>query len=88
MRPGAVPAAAAIRELAIHAGAHCYCDTGDAVWIGSHYAAIHAASTGEKILKLPRRRTIRPIFPAGAGFTADSAIAKMQLGETRLWRLD
>lgn len=88
MRPGAIPAAAAIRELAIHAGAHCYCDTGDAVWIGSHYAAIHAASAGEKILKLPRRRTIRPIFPAGASFTADSAIAKMQLGETRLWRLD
>ena len=88
MRPGAVPAAAAIREFAVRAGAHCYCDTNDAVWIGKHYAAIHAASAGEKILKLPRRRTLKPLFPEGESFAADSAVAKMQLGETRLWRLD
>jgi len=88
MRPGAVPAAAAIRELAVRSGAHCYCDSGDAVWIGSHYAAIHAASAGEKILKLPRCRTLKPLFPAGVTFAAAAVTVEMQLGETNLWRLD
>ena len=88
MRPGAVPAAAAIRELAARAGAHVYCDSGDAVWIGAHYAALHAASAGEKVMKLPRRRTLKPLFPAGEAFAADAVTVEMQLGETRLWRLD
>jgi len=88
MRPGEVPAAAAIRELAVRAGAHCCCDSGDAVWIGSHYAAIHAASAGKKTLRLPRRRTWQPLFTGGEAFSAAMVTVKMQLGETRLWRLD
>ena len=88
MRAGEVPAAAAIRELAIGAGAHCCCDSGDAVWIGRHYAAIHAASAGEKTLVLPRTRTLRPLFPDGESFSAASVTITMQTGETRLWRLD
>ena len=88
MRPEAVPAASTIRELAAKAGAHVYCDSGDAVWIGAHYAALHAASAGEKVLKLPRRRILTPLFPEGEAFSADAVTVEMQLGETRLWRID
>lgn len=88
MRAGEVPEPEAIRDLAVGAGAHCYCDSGDAVWIGRHYAGIHAASDGDKVLKLPGRRVWKPLFPAGDAFTADRVEVKLQLGETRLWRLD
>ena len=88
LRPGDTPGRDAIRSLAVRAGAHCYIDSGDAVWVGQHYLVLHAASSGEKTVRLPRPRRIRPLFPDGEDFTDDVLSVPMQLAETRVWRLD
>ena len=74
--------------IAAGAGAHVYNDTGDAVWASAHYAVLHAAAAGERSLRLPCRRRVRPVLPDGAPFTAETLTEKMRLGETRVWRLD
>jgi hypothetical protein len=48
-----------LRELARSAGAHIYCETGDGIYTDGEYLAVHAATSGEKALRLraPRRWT-------------------------------
>ena len=88
MKPGEVPSADAVRAFAVQAGAHCCNGTGDAVWLGAHYAALRAVAAGMRQLRLPRRRTVRMLFPDGGTCETDTLAAEMRPGETRLWRLD
>lgn len=88
MRPGAVPTSDEIRDFCVRAGAHCFNSTGDAVFYGPHFAAIHAASDGTKEICLPRRFRVSPLLDPGTPSETDRIRVEMRIGETKLFRLD
>ena len=45
---------------------HFYTDEKDVAYVGNGYVGLHAASGGEKLLKLPRPLSVTPIFGADA----------------------
>ena len=79
---------AALRTLYKTANVFIYCDSDDVVYANDHYLAIHAATAGEKRLRLPRKRRITPLLPSGEPLETDSLSVELQQFETRLFRLD
>lgn len=77
-----------LRERLASAGAHVWLDTGDIVFAGRGYLAIHASREGEKRIRLPGPCDVVEIFGAAperkgvAEFTEN-----MRFGETRVFRL-
>ncbi len=79
---------ALLRNLAREAGVHIYCESDDVVLGDNHFLAIHANSAGEKLLRLPRRVTVRDCL-TGADIARGRAVPlTMALGETRLFWLE
>lgn len=68
-------------------GVHCYCDSGDVIYCGNGYLAIHAASAGGKCISLPQMTAITPIAPCGSMITADTLYIEMKKFETRLYTI-
>ena len=79
---------ASLRTLYKTANVFVYCDSDDVIYANDHYLAIHAATAGEKRLRLPRRRRITPLLPTGEPLETDSLTVDLQPFETRLFRLD
>lgn len=53
-----------IRAFLKQHGVHLYNDTGDVVYLGEGYIALHSAKGGEKTLSLPAPTHISPVFGA------------------------
>lgn len=53
-----------IRSFLEKAGVHLYEKTGDVVYAGNGYVGLHAATAGEKTLKLPKKVLAMPVFGA------------------------
>ncbi len=51
-----------LRYLARLAGAHVYCETGDAFYTDGQYLALHAATDGEKAIRLPRPQRVTDVI--------------------------
>jgi hypothetical protein len=75
---------AALRD----AGAHVYLESDDVLAAGRGYVMVHAASDGEKKIKLPVKRDCEEIFGASPAAKGVREIAvRMKRGETRVWKL-
>ena len=82
------PDAAMLRKAFGEAGAHVWIDTDDVFAAGRGYAMVHAASDGEKTVRLKRPCDVREIFGASAGLSNVVSISeRMKRGETRVWRI-
>ncbi len=77
-----------LRTLYKTANVFVYCDSNDVIYANDHYLAIHAATAGEKRLRLPQTRLVTPLLPVGDPSETDSLTVELQQFETRLFRLD
>ncbi len=83
------PDAAALREAFRGAGAHVWTEAGDVLSAGRGYVMLHAASDGEKTIRLPAASDVREIFGASPRRRAVREIVEsMKLGETRVYSLE
>ena len=69
-------------------GLHCYTDSGSVVYAARNWVTLHAAADGEQRVKLPERRTITPLFPAGEPWVGDEITLSLAKGGTAVFRLD
>ena len=82
------PDAAALRAAFREAGAHVWLETDDVLAAGRGYVMVHAASDGEKTIRLPGAFDVHEIFGASPARKGVSEIVEtMKRGETRVWRL-
>lgn len=80
---------ALLRNLAREAGAHVYCDSDDSVYTDDQYLALHAASAGEKTVRLRTPRRVTDLL--GGGLIAertDTVRRTLRRGETLFVQLD
>jgi beta-galactosidase len=77
-----------LRDFYKRQNLHCWCDTDDVIHASAHYIAIHAATTGEKRLRLDATRRITPLLDPAPSFAANRIVLTLQAFETRLFRLD
>lgn len=84
----AVPATV-LRHLAREAGVHVFSAAGDQVLTLRGYLAIHAASAGERMIRLRRPADIFDAF-SGERVAQDAGEIRTRLGfgETKVWRLE
>ena len=83
------PDAATLRETFRAAGVHVWMESEDVLAAGRGYVMVHAASSGQKTVCLPKRCDVREIFgesPALKG--ASEIVGTMRRGETRVWRVE
>ena len=80
--------AALLRNLARQAGAHVYVESGDATYADNRYIGVHAATAGEKTIRLPPGSESCRVKDAVTGevLTVVSGTVRMTLarGETRV----
>ena len=77
-----------IRAFLENAGVHLYENTGDVVYAGNGYVGIHAATAGEKALKLPKAMLAMPVFGAETdGEITDTLTFSLEQYETALLAL-
>ncbi len=77
-----------LRNIAKMGGAHIYCGTDDVIAADGQFVAIHASSEGEKLLRLPRKATVRDALSGEVvGVDIQSWRVKMQKGETRIYEV-
>ena len=70
------------------AGAHIWTDTPEVVAAGRGYLMVHAASDGEKTIRLPHRCNVSEIYGTSkARVDVDSLKDSFRKGETRIYRL-
>lgn len=87
--PTPVLSAAALRKLFRDAGVHIYCDSGDNLSANASWVCVHAATAGEKTIRLPRSSVVydaineKPLLEHGSEFSVE-----MQTGETGIWRVN
>lgn len=77
-----------IRERLINVGVHCYCNTGDVIYHGNGYLAIHAATEGDKTITLPCAMNITPLNSEVKTFYSDTIEIKLKQYETVLFRVE
>ncbi len=71
------------REIARQAGAFVYCDSGDSVYTDDQYLALHAASNGEKTVRLRKpARVVNPVTGTCLAENATEIRRSMKLGDT------
>lgn len=51
-----------VRAVAAFAGCHIYCDTNDVLYVNKNYITFHAASGGEKVIKLPAEASAFEVY--------------------------
>ena len=79
---------AALRRHLDASGVHCYSDTSDVLYAGRGYLAIHAATAGEKTIRLPRRMRVEALSPEASGVCEGFQICcSLECHETRIFRL-
>ena len=77
-----------LRERLASAGAHVYLDSGDVVFAGRGYLAVHASKAGLKHIRLPQRCDVAEIFGAAPGRKGVTEFTeRMEFGETRVYSL-
>ena len=77
-----------MREIARQAGVHIYTETDDNFFAGGDFLCIHADSTGEKTLRLPRRTDAVEIYTGEVlGRDTDCLVFPMKAFETKVIRL-
>ena len=76
-----------LRDFAKSAKVHIFIDTNDVICCGNSLLSIHAASGGEKKIKLPKTATVKNICSNKAPFRADEITVKMRKHQTLIFTL-
>lgn len=75
-----------VREMAKLADCHIWVDSDDVVFAAKNYVAVHAASDGEKRIKLPERASVLDVYQGRLLHEeAEEIKISMNKGETRLF---
>ena len=75
-----------LRAAARLAGAHVYCDSNEVISASPGFVSIHAASPGEKTLRLPKAVRVTDLATGEKAKSAtDHLVLRMEKGETRLF---
>ena len=83
------PDAAALRKAFREAGAHVWMETDDIVAAGRGYLMVHAASDGEKTIRLPSRCDVCELYGARKPLKDAIEIREfLKKGETLVYRMD
>ena len=78
----------ALRSALASAGAHLWTDTFEIVAAGRGYLMVHAASNGEKTIRLPQRHDVEEIYGASAPLKGVVEFKdSFRKGETKIYRL-
>ena len=78
----------AIKEFARYAGCHIYSETDDVLYANKNYITIHAATSGNKTIRLPEKRDVVDAYDGTRiASGTDSFRVEMLKGETRMFRL-
>ena len=77
------------RAIARFAGCHIYCDSDDVIYVNKNYITFHAASGGEKLIRLPKAATVTELFENKV-YAADSDEIRfcIKRGETKMFRYE
>ncbi|NCO33600.1 MAG: hypothetical protein GW893_06990 [Armatimonadetes bacterium] len=87
LAPGLPPGL--LRGIARVAGLHVYSESNDPIYIGNGLVGIHAATSGEKVVSLPRPATVMEMFSGEALGRRPAEIRRpMRMGETLLFRVN
>ena len=77
-----------LRDFARKAGVHIYSDNGDVLFAGNGFLTFHAASAGEKTIRLPEESTVSDLFSGSAVLKQGKCFSfKAKLHETRIFRI-
>ena len=77
-----------LRDFARKAGVHIYSDNGDVLFAGNGFLTFHAASAGEKTIRLPAESTVSDLFSGSAVLKQGKCFSfKAKLHETRIFRI-
>ena len=82
----APPEADGLRDLFRRAGAHIWLDSDDTVGVGRDTVMVHAASDGEKTVRLPRAVDLEDAFGGVTRRSVTELTIPMKRGETSVWR--
>lgn len=86
--PSASATADDVRKALRAAGAYVWLETPDVLAVGRGFLMLHAASDGEKTIRLPRAAALEEIFGTeSARPSAQTHVLLLRKGETRVWRL-
>lgn len=78
-----------IREAARYAGCHIYSETDDVLYANQNYLTVHAASTGVKTIRLPKKCTVTEVYENQCyGRDTDSFQVSLVKGQTVMFRLE
>lgn len=78
---------AELRKFAESADVNVFCDTNDVITFGNSLLAIHSASAGEKVIKLPKPAIIKNVCSDKAAFKADEISITMKKHQTIIFTL-
>jgi len=77
-----------LRNLAAFAGAHVWCESGDALHASRSLVCLHATSDGDKLIRLPQPAVVTDLSTGQRSSEPTDAIRlAMPAGATRLWLL-
>jgi len=80
--------AARLRELAIMAGVHIYCHSGEVIYASREFIAIHAATAGVKRIYLPETGDAEWVIGSGKPLrNVPYFDISLEKGETALWQI-
>ena len=77
-----------LRGIAKFAGVHVYCDSEDVLYVGRRYITFHAASSGKKTLRFPKKCDVYEVYEDkyyGQGVTEIEFDA--YFGETKMFKI-
>ena len=77
-----------IKEIARFAGSHIYSETDDVLYANVNYITVHAASSGHKMIALPKKCKVTDAYD-GTAYGNDTDMVELELlkGETKMLRL-
>lgn len=82
------PTTSELRDIARDSGVHIYSETDDACYIGNGMVALHAQTTGEKVLSFPIEVTAQEIFVEDGETVAGQEMRlTFQAKETRMFHI-
>lgn len=77
-----------MRAVAVFAGCHIYCDTNDVLYANKNYITFHAASGGEKVIKLPEEKSAFEVYEEKYySENAKEIRFEIKKGDTKMFRL-
>ena len=77
-----------LRAIARFAGCHIYTDSEDVLYANRHYVVLHAASSGEKTVRLPQKASAWEVYEEKL-YSRESNVIQFSMtrGETKMFEL-